>query len=629
MGDFVKTHQPCPSCQSSDSFSIDREGNGYCFSKCGFIANGNTVGAGVIPMTQEQLKAVRPLFVGGKHTGLNIKNDYLADRAISKQTCEFFDVKTDQDETGKTCKVVYPYYNKETGEVSAQKIRLPDKIKEDGKRTKCFTWVGDKKNIGMFGSNKFKAGNILTLVEGEADALAFRDMNGDYAVWSVSDGAQSAAAEVRANREAILKFNKIYICFDADEAGQKAAQEVADLLPMGRVKIVNLRHYKDANEYLKAGKNKEFRDCWFAAEEYTPAGIEPAHLGGFESLLDDVDDLQLYPFPFDGLNEVTFGIRKSEMVVVVAGSGTGKSQFVGETAYNLLMTTSSKIGMLMLEESPKKTKLRFMSTFLNKPLHITLLGRLAKKFPFLQSVLHKMFSDESAFSFDDNAKAELKEAWETVIERKTPSGDPQLWLFNHFGSNNTDAIVNKIDAMVSGLGCEFIFLDHISIVVSDQQSGDERKALDELATKLRTLVERRKFSLIMVSHLKRPNGKPHEEGGETSLADIRGTAGIGQLSDIVIGLERDGQHDDEFVRNITRMRVLKNRFCGQTGLAAYGHYEAETGRLLEITKAEVEDYMKTLDKGPKLSQDDNSFTSPFDNSEFANRMLEEIPLIKD
>jgi len=38
----------------------------------------------------------------------------------------------------------------------------------------------------------------------------------------------------------------------------------------------------------------------------------------------------------------------------------------------------------------------------------------------------------------------------------------------------------------------------------------------------------------MVSHLKRPGGTAHEEGGITSLSQLRGSAGIGQLSDMVI-----------------------------------------------------------------------------------------------
>jgi twinkle protein len=52
---------------------------------------------------------------------------------------------------------------------------------------------------------------------------------------------------------------------------------------------------------------------------------------------------------------------------------------------------------------------------------------------------------------------------------------------------------------------------------------------------------------------------------------------------MVIGLERDGQHEDPQVRNTTTVRVLKNRFSGLTGPACYLYYDKDSGRMLETT----------------------------------------------
>ena len=51
---------------------------------------------------------------------------------------------------------------------------------------------------------------------------------------------------------------------------------------------------------------------------------------------------------------------------------------------------------------------------------------------------------------------------------------------------------------------------------------------------------------------------------------------------MVIGLERNGQSDDEIERNTTKVRVLKNRYSGQTGPAGRLHYNKHTGRMLEV-----------------------------------------------
>ena len=162
-------------------------------------------------------------------------------------------------------------------------------------------------------------------------------------------------------------------------------------------------------------------------------------------------------------------------------------------------------------------------------------------------------------------------------------------MFDHFGSSDVDNIVNRVRYLAKVVGCDYIFVDHISIIVSAQANGDERKAIDEIMTKLRMLVQETGIALIVVSHLKRPESKGHEEGAATSLAQLRGSGAIAQLSDMVLGLERNGQADDEAERNTTRVRVLKNRFAGITGKACSLLYSLTTGRMSEVDEKHYED----------------------------------------
>jgi twinkle protein len=165
-------------------------------------------------------------------------------------------------------------------------------------------------------------------------------------------------------------------------------------------------------------------------------------------------------------------------------------------------------------------------------------------------------------------------------------GTGRVYLFDHFGSSDVDNIVSRVRYMAKAMDCSYIFLDHISIIVSSQSNADERKAIDEVMTKLRTLVAETGISLFCVSHLKRPSEKGHEEGATTSLAQLRGSASIAQLSDMVLSLERNGQSNDATKRNTTVVRVLKNRFSGTTGKAASLLYSHKTGRMVETAHLE-------------------------------------------
>jgi twinkle protein len=137
--------------------------------------------------------------------------------------------------------------------------------------------------------------------------------------------------------------------------------------------------------------------------------------------------------------------------------------------------------------------------------------------------------------------------------------------------------------MVKACDCRVVFLDHISIVVSGLDNGDERKAIDSMMTKLRTLVQELEVTLICVSHLRRPQGNAgHEDGQAVSLSQLRGSGAIAQLSDAVITLERNSMAENESERHRTRVAVAKNRYSGATGPALTLSYNLNTGRMEEV-----------------------------------------------
>jgi twinkle protein len=172
---------------------------------------------------------------------------------------------------------------------------------------------------------------------------------------------------------------------------------------------------------------------------------------------------------------------------------------------------------------------------------------------------------------------ELKDAFDATL------GSNRIYLFDHFGSSDVDNIANRIRYMAKACDCRVIFLDHISIVISGQDNGDERKAIDNMMTKLRTLVQELEITLICVSHLRRPQGNQgHEDGGSVSLSQLRGSGAIAQLSDAVITLERNSMAEDDNERHQTKIAVAKNRYNGYTGPACVLKYDMDTGRMMEM-----------------------------------------------
>ena len=183
--------------------------------------------------------------------------------------------------------------------------------------------------------------------------------------------------------------------------------------------------------------------------------------------------------------------------------------------------------------------------------------------------------------YDESAIAEVRKKIpeDKIVSEWTKIKD-KVFFYDHFGSSDSDDLINRIRYMVQALGCRYVFLDHISIVISGLQEGDERRLIDNTMTRLRKLVEELKIAMVVVSHLRRVEGKTsHEEGHQTSLSHLRGSHSLAQLSDTVIGFERNQQSETE--SNIMYARVLKNRHLGDTGIASTLVYSEETGRLTE------------------------------------------------
>ena len=129
------------------------------------------------------------------------------------------------------------------------------------------------------------------------------------------------------------------------------------------------------------------------------------------------------------------------------------------------------------------------------------------------------------------------------------------------------------------------------MLVSATSEGDERRAIDNIMTRLRSLVEETGAGIILVSHLRRVSGdKGHENGVTVSLSHLRGSNSIAQLSDCVIALERNQQAEDELESRTTKLRVLKSRYTGDVGLATALIYDPKTGRMSE------EDYSDLLNE---------------------------------
>ena len=526
----------CPECNSSDGNVRHSEGYSFCFvCKTRFGENMQT--ETVVPMKRgSSIKTVGTLGA-------------ITERGISKETAQKYN--TDVKVSGNmNTHHIYKYFD-ESGNNIGNKVRNVS--------TKDMWVEGGMTDALLFGQNIFAPnGKYITITEGEVDAMsAFELLGSKWACVSIKTGAGSALRDCKKSFEYLDSFQNIVISFDMDKQGRDASEQVAQLFSPNKCKIMHMEH-KDANEFLQLNKREEFTRAWWNAQPYTPAGI--VNLKDLGDALYTEEYCETCLYPWHKLNHKTYGMRTGELVTFTSGAGMGKSSVMRELMYHLLKNTEDNVGIIALEEGIKNTTFNIMSVEANARLYI--------------KEVREKFEQEQLNSWQEN----------TV-------GTGRFFAFDHFGSMDNDEILSRIRYMAQALDCKWIFLDHLSILVSGQEDTDERKSIDILMTKLRSLVEQTNIGLLLVSHLRRPSGdRGHEDGREVSLSHLRGSASIAHLSDSVIALERDQQAEDDVLANTTTVRVLKNRYTGDTGVATHLFYDKETGRMKEISNPyEVED----------------------------------------
>ncbi len=447
---------------------------------------------------------------------------FLPWRGISKATMEFFDVKTKVAADGTPLEIGFPYPS--------------EMVKVRGISDKTFRVHGSikKPEFNLFGMNRFPpGGSSLIITEGELDAMSVYEMLGKRPVVSLRSSS-GATKDIRLAYDYVNSFERIILCLDSDQKGQEAAREIAMMFDFNKVYVVKMS-YKDANEYLQNQANTEFRNVVNSASRFLPEGIVSSY-NEIDKIIDGDEDKPAVPYPFETLQNMTYGIRHGEVNLFTALEGIGKTEVLRAIEYHLLKTTDANIGIIHLEEGKSRMIKGLVGYELNQPVHLP---------------------DQQV------SKEDIKKAYREITKR-----DDRVHIYTHFSSDDLDVILGTIRFLVAACGCKYVFLDHISMLVTGRGDDDERRSLDYLSTKFEWLVEELDFTLFLVSHV-------NDEGL------TRGSRNISKTCDLWVHLIRDKTAATLEERNTTKLMVNKNRFAGRTGPAGSLLFDSGTFKIAE------------------------------------------------
>lgn len=531
---LVQKGLPCeqPDCGSSDAVALYDDGHMHCFS-CGHHYPGAGTSQAPKPSKAQAPADLRPVL-----SQLGIPRA-IKSRHLSKESTGLWDYTVRQAPNGdfEECAV----YRDPKGVPVNVKIRGPEKT---------FQWaVPGGAHGNLYGRHKWgSGGRMLTILEGEIDTITVSQCNAHkYPVVGIPDGAQSAAKTIAKNLEWINTFDKVIFGFDMDEPGRLACEACAELLPPGKAYIVTWPDgAKDPSDLLQAGRGDAITRAIWQASPYRPDGIIDAR--DLTSRCLAAVEIGI-PWPWPSMTEWTYGRRDEEVYVLGAGYGVGKTDWEAEV---IACTITGK------DKASKEFPPEAVAVFAYEA------GAATTKKAIAGKIAGKRFhipQDDSGVSWTQADLVNVMKDMDTTIWDR----GGKLFINDSIGAADWEAVKSRARFLVHGEGVKHIFVDPISALVEEDVNGDERKFLDHMVRESSKLAVELKCKFYLLSHLTRPkDGPSHEEGGQVRGSQFRGSNAIGMFPNFVFGAERNTQAENEADRAILTIRVIKDRFTGNS-----------------------------------------------------------------
>ena len=517
-------HQPCPyvDCGSSDAFSYETE---LMIGKCHSCESAYPSKKATFSWAKEiyPTKGVNNMGVVD-YTPKRIEQagngKFVAMRGITERTMEDFGVLTYDDRQ----EYVYPSGGK--------KVRT---LKEKG-----FYAKGGFKGDELFGMNLFTAGcsKIVTITEGELDALSVAQMlKSSYTNPVVSLPSATPSRKLWENcKDWLNSFDKIVLSVDTDEAGNAVADKIAKLFP-NKVYRVPHETYKDANEFLQAGKGNDFKSAWWNARKYTPENILNT-TDQFLSLYNDTPEHQYVETGIVALDDKILGLMQGHFTVIKAPTGIGKTEVMRFLEYNMLQK-GIPIAAWHLEE----TKLR------------SLLGLVS--YDCKENLTRRDLIDE-------------KKAHDRVVKSiESLTKDENFYQFYLGDGQGTEELLEQIRFFREACGVRYVFFEPIQDVVAGKNEASKEEILADLSVRLSKIAAELNVGIVTIAHT--------NDDGDPKYCKM-----IGQRASVIIDLSRDKESDDAEERNTTHITVQKNRPCSEEGRAGKMRFNPDTFTLREV-----------------------------------------------
>lgn len=358
----------------------------------------------------------------------------------------------------------------------------------------------------------------VAVCEGEFDAMALVQLGWEKVVSSTSGAGR---ADWPAHwLEPLEPATTLFLCFDADAAGEDGAEKAAAVLGRHRCRRV-APPLHDVAECVAAGMDRQVMvDSFARSTEYGECVVKPT-----SAYCDDLRALLSRGQPrgrstgWLTLDAIIGGIRDGELTVVTGDTGSGKS------------TWTTALARAQVQQGVP-----------------TLIAPFEQQPP---DVVGKLCSMESGQSVYDLPKIELEAALSRVV-------DFPIYFIDRHGPTPLGEVKDAIYVAAQRYGVRFVVLDHLHFFL-DCKPEEERTCIDATMRALAVWVQDLQIHIALVVHPAKLGKDQHGVVRKVTLDDLKGSSEIKKTAWNGIRVWRDRKDAMGSRADDTEIAVLKCR----------------------------------------------------------------------
>ena len=261
--------------------------------------------------------------------------------------------------------------------------------------------------------------------------------------------------------------------------------------------------------------------------------IAPEVFDEVEKLHEAGSDVSGIPSGYIELDKYTLGFQKSDLIIIAARPGMGKTSLVLGMALNITLKEKLPVALFSLEMSKHQVGQRLMSA---------------------QSRIDLQRFRDGKIKEDEWTK--LGRAVEKLAECKLYVDDTAFLTVMDLRS--------RARMMASTYGIKMIIVDYLQLMQSTSNyRGNKVQEITEISQNLKSIAKELNIPVIAVSQLSREVEK--RESKRPQLADLRESGSIEQDADLVVFVYRDEYYDENSNKKGEADLIIAKHRNGPTG----------------------------------------------------------------